>query len=132
MQCEKQIYIKIIAYLSQNFHRNFTKNDIFCGMLIEPYFSNAQLVIMPRLVCTNDVNYCTKHFAFMNSFDSPIIMTQNNLMLASYSQCYSITNNSTTVIIMPITIAMEFSALDRPTSPFSSPVKPGTAEPIGL
>ena len=36
------------------------------------------------------------------------------------------------MITMLMMMEMELMALDRPTSPFISPVKPGTAEPIGL
>ena len=43
-----------------------------------------------------------------------------------------VTTSSTTVMTMLHTIAMELMALDRPTSPFSSLVKPGTALPMGL
>ena len=45
---------------------------------------------------------------------------------------YSITSSRITVMLMLMTIAMEFRALDSHTSPSISPVKPGTAEQMGL
>ena len=44
---------------------------------------------------------------------------------------YTITSSSETITVMLITIHIELSALDRPTSLPISPVKPGTLAPMG-
>lgn len=45
---------------------------------------------------------------------------------------YNITDSSATMIQILTIIAMELMALLKPTSPFNSWVKGGTAEPMGL
>lgn len=44
---------------------------------------------------------------------------------------YSITTSNATMMAILITMEMELMALDSPTSPFSSPVNTGIAEPMG-
>ena len=53
------------------------------------------------------------------------------LLSSKFLLTYSMTSSSDTITAMLITIQMELIALDRPTSPSISPVKPGTAAPIG-